>query len=404
MRELFKNKNLKLFFIYFCFSKMLFDSQFQIVILDEIKNIGEMKFGVLEMMLLISSFVAELPSGFLTDYIGYKKTLVLSRVFFLIYSIIMLVSKNYANLMFGFICYGISEALTSGTEETYVYKHVQDNNILVKLNSFLYTMGSIFGLVAVFASGILMEHHWTYIYWLTIFVQFISVIVLLKMDKEVTLKEKQGADGFKHNMITIMKRIKTCYKDKTFLYISIATAFCDSMYSICLIYYPLILREYEYSYFLIALLQVIGILAGLFFVFILDKLEKRMEIKSMVICVACRVIICIFLVMASIFPNAILLYLSIMVLVVLVNIYFPAASTLINEFIHDDIRATTNSVINGTQVILMSVLTPVFIKIMGYNHTSWLLLFCAALFFLSILLLYPIVKKSTINQFIDNDK
>lgn len=100
-----------------------------------------MKFGVLEMMLLISSFVAELPSGFLTDYIGYKKTLILSRVFFLIYSIIMLISGNYANLMLGFICYGISEALTSGTEETYVYKHVQDNNILVKLNSFLYTMG-----------------------------------------------------------------------------------------------------------------------------------------------------------------------------------------------------------------------------------------------------------------------
>lgn len=105
----------------------------------------------------------------------------------------------------------------------------------------------------------------------------------------------------------------------------------------------------------------------------------------MVICVACRVIILIFLIAASIFQNAMLLYLSIMVLVVLVNIYFLAASTLINEFIHDDIRATTNSVINGTQVILMSALTPVFIKIMGYNHTSWLLLFCTALFFLSII-------------------
>lgn len=61
-----------------------------------------------------------------------------------------------------------------------------------------------------------MEHHWTYIYWLTIFVQFISVIVLFKMEKEVTLKEKRGADGFKNNMVSTMKRIKTCYKDRPF--------------------------------------------------------------------------------------------------------------------------------------------------------------------------------------------
>ncbi len=90
----------------------------------------------------IAGFVFEIPSGYLADIIGHKKTLVLSRIFAIISSIFYLVAGNIWALIVGSIFLSISVAFTSGTgnafmQETLKAAKKQDEyaNIMGKVKS-----------------------------------------------------------------------------------------------------------------------------------------------------------------------------------------------------------------------------------------------------------------------------
>ncbi len=84
-------------------------------------GISVSQFFIIQMILSISIFVSEIPAGFLSDKIGYKKTLVLSQMCLLLARILLLLSKNFWLFALEAVVEALSISLSSGTESAYVY-------------------------------------------------------------------------------------------------------------------------------------------------------------------------------------------------------------------------------------------------------------------------------------------
>jgi len=84
-------------------------------------GISVSQFFVLQMILSISIFLSEIPAGFLSDKIGYKKTLVLSQLCLLLARILLFLSNSFWLFALEAVVEALSISLSSGTESAYVY-------------------------------------------------------------------------------------------------------------------------------------------------------------------------------------------------------------------------------------------------------------------------------------------
>jgi len=73
----------------------------------------------------ITGFLFEIPSGYLADKIGHKKTLVLSRIFSVISSVFFLAAWNLPSLIVAGIFMSLANAFTSGTGSAFMHESLR---------------------------------------------------------------------------------------------------------------------------------------------------------------------------------------------------------------------------------------------------------------------------------------
>lgn len=88
----------------------------------------------------LSGFLFEIPSGYMSDKIGHKLTLVISRVLMLMSTIFFLVANNIAFLILGAIFLSASAAFQSGTGSAFMHETLQG---LKRENDYARVMGKI---------------------------------------------------------------------------------------------------------------------------------------------------------------------------------------------------------------------------------------------------------------------
>lgn len=93
------------------------------------------QFFVLQAFLSIMIFVFEIPTGKITDRVGYKKTLVLSQGMWLLARILLMLSffsGNFAVFMIEAVVEGIAISFSSGTLSAYLYQQYESDEYVVK--------------------------------------------------------------------------------------------------------------------------------------------------------------------------------------------------------------------------------------------------------------------------------
>ena len=93
------------------------------------------QFFVLQAFLSIMIFVFEIPTGKITDKVGYKKTLVLSQGMWLLARILLMLSffsGNFAVFMIEAVVEGIAISFSSGTLSAYLYQQYESDEYVVK--------------------------------------------------------------------------------------------------------------------------------------------------------------------------------------------------------------------------------------------------------------------------------
>jgi len=78
--------------------------------------------GIILLAGSLAGFIFEIPSGYVSDKIGHKAALVLSRLFMLVSTLFFLVADNIAFLILGGIFLSMSTAFHSGTGSAFVHE------------------------------------------------------------------------------------------------------------------------------------------------------------------------------------------------------------------------------------------------------------------------------------------
>lgn len=102
----------------------------------------------------ISHFILEIPSGYLSDRLGHKKTLVITRIFFLISTICFLIGGLYL-FFIGALFFGFGLAFVSGTLTAFMQETLQALNKETQYSKIIGKSQSIFLIVnAILITGI----------------------------------------------------------------------------------------------------------------------------------------------------------------------------------------------------------------------------------------------------------
>ena len=98
-------------------------------------GVSEHVFFILQALLSGVIFLGEIPTGFITDKIGYRKSLILAQVLLLGARSVLLaafVSRSLALFVVEAVVEGIAVCFTSGTGSAYLYDLYGENGYLVK--------------------------------------------------------------------------------------------------------------------------------------------------------------------------------------------------------------------------------------------------------------------------------
>ena len=99
-------------------------------------GVSQSMFFLLQALLSVITFLGEIPTGFLTDRIGYKRSLVLSQGLLLLARFLLFVSficKSPVLFSVEAIVEGLSYCFVSGTDSAYVYEVYGTKNYLSKM-------------------------------------------------------------------------------------------------------------------------------------------------------------------------------------------------------------------------------------------------------------------------------
>ena len=98
-------------------------------------GVSEHVFFILQALLSGVIFLGEIPTGFITDKIGYRKSLILAQVLLFGARSLLLaafVSRSLALFVVEAVVEGIAACFTSGTGSAYLYNLYGENGYLVK--------------------------------------------------------------------------------------------------------------------------------------------------------------------------------------------------------------------------------------------------------------------------------
>lgn len=149
----------------------------------------------------------EIPSGYISEKLGYKKTLTISSIFMLISRILLFFAVDFKDFFIEGLIVTIAIALYSGTEEAYVFQFTKDENqsiLLSKLNNyaeagFIFSTISFFFLYKIGGTDLVLK--------LTIFAMFISVIFRFFLKDDIPIVKENIEKENPKSFIIFLKNI-----------------------------------------------------------------------------------------------------------------------------------------------------------------------------------------------------
>ena len=152
------------------------------------------QFLVLQAFLSIMIFVFEIPSGKITDKVGYKKTLVLSQVMWFLARTLLLLSffsGNFVVFMIEAVVEGIAISFSTGTLSAYLYHQYESDEYVVKNAGIGNCEKAGFIISAISYAG--MYHFWGLegLLVATVISSALGLIASFGIKKEKHLKEKE---------------------------------------------------------------------------------------------------------------------------------------------------------------------------------------------------------------------
>lgn len=113
-------KNIKIIKIISFINGLVFFAPVALLVRTQ-RGVTTSEFFILQAILSIGIFLFEIPSGYMADRIGYKKTLIISQIFLFLARVLLWIANHFIWFLLEAVVEAIAFSLSSGTLEAAIY-------------------------------------------------------------------------------------------------------------------------------------------------------------------------------------------------------------------------------------------------------------------------------------------
>lgn len=305
------------------------------------KNLDTMETNLIVATSLIVTFLMEIPAGALSDFLGYRKTTILSGILLCVTNVLFLTGNSLSIFFLAQIFLGLSCAFESGTLDAWVIKYTsrqESEQIFIKKNKYISTMMIAAGLAGGIVADWMMEG---------IFIAALAASILYTVIAAVFMEEEGGrqrersmknaADGLKR---IISVSVRYCVKDRNIRRIILFNSVLVFCLSPVFVFWSPVLHGFErINYTLIGLAWIFmrfSMLAG-------NMLVERIRTRSVRTMSAASAVCGVSIIVLAFQNTFLLLFAGILVFEFLLGIIYPLRETVLNREIANENRATVLS-------------------------------------------------------------
>lgn len=330
------------------------------------------------------SAIFEIPSGIIADKIGYKRALQLAELICIFYLISYFFPLNRMVIYIGFICFSLGLSLISGTDTSLLY-NITDGNKFLKYMGIFNSLGIISVAFGNLIGGWIAEKSWTLLFLISLLFRVVALICITSFDVSKIREIEPIADNKKAIKLYLERLYDFVKTTKKFKYILVSSAFLMSSVTLSYQYMPVVLEQLSLTTGQVSLIYAIVSVLGSVLSFFSEKLTSKWSSRGVAVIIF-FISLLLFLGIGRFPYHSIIVTISFMVPNILYELLSVIIDSTVHEDLRDDIRASSISLINFANSIMLtfgSILVSLLSGLFSLQITISLI--CTTLMLLSLL-------------------
>lgn len=330
------------------------------------------------------SAIFEIPSGIIADKIGYKRALQLAELICIFYLISYFFPLNRMVIYIGFICFSLGLSLISGTDTSLLY-NITDGNKFLKYMGIFNSLGIISVAFGNLTGGWIAEKSWTLLFLISLLFRVVALICITSFDVSKIREVEPIADNKKAIKLYLERLYDFVKTTKKFKYILVSSAFLMSSVTLSYQYMPVVLEQLSLTTGQVSLIYAIVSVLGSVLSFFSEKLTSKWSSRGVAVIIF-FISLLLFLGIGRFPYHSIIVTISFMIPNILYELLSVIIDSTVHEDLRDDIRASSISLINFANSIMLtfgSILVSLLSGLFSLQITISLI--CTTLMLLSLL-------------------
>lgn len=330
------------------------------------------------------SAIFEIPSGIIADKIGYKRALQLAELICIFYLISYFFPLNRMVIYSGFICFSLGLSLISGTDTSLLY-NITDGNKFLKYMGIFNSLGIISVAFGNLIGGWIAEKSWTLLFLISLLFRVVALICITSFDVSKIREVELVADNKKAIKLYLQRLYDFVKTTKKFKYILVSSAFLMSSVTLSYQYMPVVLKQLSLTTGQVSLIYAIVSVLGSVLSFFSEKLTSKWSSRVLAVIIF-FISLLLFIGIGSFPYHSIIATISFMVPNILYELLSVIIDSTVHEDLRDDIRASSISLINFVNSIMLAVGSILVSLLSGlFSLQITISLICTTLMLLSLL-------------------
>ena len=298
------------------------------------------------------SAIFEIPSGIIADKIGYKRALQLAELICIFYLISYFFPLNRMVIYIGFICFSLGLSLISGTDTSLLY-NITDGNKFLKYMGIFNSLGIISVAFGNLIGGWIAEKSWTLLFLISLLFRVVALICITSFDVSKIREVEPIADNKKAIKLYLERLYDFVKTTKKFKYILVSSAFLMSSVTLSYQYMPVVLEQLSLTTGQVSLIYAIVSVLGSVLSFFSEKLTSKWSSRGVAVIIF-FISLLLFLGIGRFPYHSIIVTISFMVPNILYELLSVIIDSTVHEDLRDDIRASSISLINFANSIMLT--------------------------------------------------
>lgn len=332
------------------------------------KGLNPMEANLVVAMSLIVAFFMEIPTGALSDSIGYEKTTIFSGILLAVTNVLFFFGETIPVFIVAQISLGIACALESGTLDAWMIDNTsskESETVFIKKNQVISTMMILSGLLGGIVADIYIEGIFLCSFVASVFYTGIAVFVMPKVKNSGRNKDKRKLSTLASGIRKVIKEsVNYCVRDRKIWNVILFNSMLTFAFSPVFVFWSPVLYSFEQAnYTVIGFAWVLMRGAMLVGNAILGKRKERSFFALAVFSTGCGASVLLL----SFLSEFWMLLSGILVFECFLGIIYPLKETVLNMGIRHENRATILSfhsmivsIFNYVSMLVMGKIATVF--------------------------------------------